>query len=57
MILIDNIELVDIVNNNGDYTGEVLDRNTVRDLKLKHWEVLVFIINSKGQMLLQKKKH
>ena len=51
----DDIELVDVVNNNGDYTGEVLDRDTVRNLKLKHWEVLVFIINSKGQMLLQKR--
>lgn len=49
------MELIDVVDDNGNFTGEVLDRKTIHVLKLPHWEVVVFIINKKGEMLLQKR--
>lgn len=49
------MELINVVDEKGNLTGEVLDRKTINDLKLPHWEVVVFIINKKGEMLLQKR--
>ena len=44
-----------MVDENGNFTGEVLDRETVHKRNLFHWEVAVFIINHKNQILLQKR--
>ena len=49
------MELLDIVDENGIPTGEVMEREKVHDLNLLHWEVAVYIINNKGQTLLQKR--
>ncbi len=49
------MELVDITDNNGIYTGKVMDRKKVNDLKLPHLEVVIFLINENNQILLQKR--
>lgn len=49
------MELINVVDEKGNLTGEILDRKTIHDLKLPHWEVVVFIINKKKEMLLQKR--
>ncbi len=49
------MELIDIVDHNGNLTGEVLDKEEVHDRNLLHNEIAVFIINDKKQVLLQKR--
>ena len=49
------MELLDIADEYGNLTGEVMEREKVHDLNLLHWEVAVFIINNKKQILLQKR--
>lgn len=49
------MELIDIVDSDGNYTGQVVSRSKAHDLDLIHWEVVVFIINDKGEMLLEKR--
>jgi len=49
------MELIQIVNENGEFTGEVLDKELAHDKNLLHNEVSVFILNDKGQVLLQKR--
>ena len=49
------MELLDIADEYGNLTGEVMDREKAHDLNLLHWEVSVFIINNKKQVLLQKR--
>ena len=43
------MELLDIADEYGNLTGEVMDREKVHDLNLLHWEIAVFIINDKKQ--------
>lgn len=49
------MELIDVVDSDGNYTGQVVSRSEARNLGLLHWEVVVFIINNKGEMLLEKR--
>ena len=49
------MELLDIADEYGNLTGEVMDREKVHDLNLLHWEVALFVINDKKQVLLQKR--
>ncbi len=49
------MELLDIVDENGNYTGEVTDRNEVHLRGLWHKEVAVWIFNEKGDILLQRR--
>ena len=49
------MELLDIVDEYGKFTGEVMEREKVHDLNLLHWEVAILIANSKKQILLQKR--
>ena len=49
------MELIDIVDENGNFTGEVMDKDEVHDKNLLHNEVATFIINDKQQVLLQKR--
>ena len=49
------MELLDIADEYGNLTGEVMEREKVHDLNLLHWEIAVFIINNKRQILLQKR--
>ncbi len=49
------MELLEIVNEEGKYTGEVVERDDAHNRNLLHNEVSVFIINNKGEILLQKR--
>jgi isopentenyl-diphosphate delta-isomerase type 1 len=49
------MELLDIVDEHGNFTGEVMEREKVHDLNLFHWEISVFLINDKKEVLLQKR--
>lgn len=49
------MEFIDVVDGLGNYTGEVIERSKVQELKLPHFEVIVFVLNDKKQVLLQKR--
>ena len=49
------MELIKIVDENGEFTGEVMDKEEAHDKNLLHNEVAAFVINDKGQVLLQKR--
>lgn len=49
------MELIDIVDKNGIPTGQVMDKDDVHNKNLLHNEVGVFIINDKGEILLEKR--
>lgn len=49
------MELIDIVDEKGNFTGEVMDKDIAHDRNLLHNEVACFVINGKGQVLLQKR--
>lgn len=49
------MELIDIVDENGKFTGQVMDKEEAHDKNLLHNEVAVFIINDNKQVLLQKR--
>lgn len=48
-------ELFDVLNEKGEYTGKVETREKCHKEGLWHKAVALFIINSKGQVLLQKR--
>ena len=45
-------EYFDVLNNKGDYTGKIESREKCHKEGLWHKAVAVFVINSKGQVLL-----
>lgn len=49
------MELVEIVDTDGNFTGQIIDKDMAHDQNLLHNEVAAFIINNKGQVLLQKR--
>ena len=49
------MELIDIVDKNGDFTGEVIEKEVAHDRNLLHNEIACFIINSNNEILLQKR--
>lgn len=49
------MELIQIVDENGNFTGEILDKEEAHDKNLLHNEVAVFVINDQKQVLLQKR--
>ncbi len=49
------MELIDIVDENGNFTGQIMDKEEAHDKNLLHNEVAVFIINNKKQVLLQRR--
>lgn len=55
------MELLDIVDKNGAFSGEIVERKKAQELGLLHWEVIIVVVNEKKQILLQKrsanKKH
>ena len=55
------MELLEVLDINGNKTGEVLDRETIHKNNILHYEVFCMIINDKKEVLLQKrsanKKH
>ena len=48
-------EYFDVLNEKGEYTGKIESREKCHREGLWHKAVVVFIINSKGQVLLQKR--
>jgi len=61
IIMGDSMELLDVLDINGNKTGEVLDRDIIHNNNIMHLEVYCIIINDKKEVLLQKraacKKH
>ena len=49
------MEYLDVVDEQGEPTGEVMEKEKVHDLNLLHWEVAIFVMNNEGQILLQKR--
>lgn len=49
------MELIEIVDENGNYTGQVMERKEAHEKNLLHNEIAVFFINDKKQVLLQKR--
>lgn len=50
-----NMELLDVLDENGNLTGEKMERGKVHELGIWHRCVHIWIINSKGELLLQKR--
>lgn len=48
-------ELIDVLNEKGDLTGEVVSREIIHRLGLWHRSNHVWIINSKGELLIQQR--
>lgn len=48
------MELIEIVDKNGNFTGQVMDKEEAHDKNLLHNEVGVFIINDDSKILLEK---
>ena len=49
------MELLDIVDEQGNFTGQVMEREKAHDLNLLHWEIAVFLVNDNKELLLQKR--
>lgn len=49
------MELIQIVDENGNFTGQIIDKEEAHDKNLLHNEVAAFIINDKKQVLFQKR--
>lgn len=49
------MELVEIVDSNGNFTGEIIDKDIAHDKNLLHNEICCFILNDNKQVLLQKR--
>lgn len=49
------MELIDILDEKGEKTGQILSRKDVHSLGLWHKSVHIWILNSKGELLLQKR--
>ena len=49
------MELLKVLDENGNETGEILDRELVHSRGLWHREAVVWIFNSKGETLLQRR--
>ena len=43
------MELIEIVDENGDFTGQIMDKEEAHDKNLLHNEVGIFIINDDGK--------
>lgn len=48
-------ELLEVVMEDGTPTGEVLTREEIHERNLLHNEIIVYVINDKNQILLQKR--
>ena len=49
------MELIKIVDENGCFTGTIMDKEKAHNLNLFYWAVGIFIVNNKKQVLLQKR--
>ena len=51
------MELLDILDENGNYTGNIEERKVVHEKGYWHLHVGVWIMNKKGELLFQKRSH
>ena len=49
------MEFLDVLDKEGNYTGQIEERGKIHELNIPHWEVVILLVNSKGQTLLQKR--
>ena len=49
------MELLEVLNENGEPTGEILDKNKIHKEGKYHKEVALILLNNKGEILLQKR--
>lgn len=49
------MELVDIVDRNGNQIGQIIDKEEAHAKNLLHNGVIIFVINNKNQILLSKR--
>jgi len=49
------MELLEVLNENGEPTGEILDKNKIHKDGKYHKEVALILLNNKGKILLQKR--
>lgn len=49
------MELIDVVDKNGNFTGQIMDKEEAHDKNLLHNGVVIFIVNDKKQVLLEKR--
>lgn len=49
------MELLEVLDCEGNSTGEILDKKQIHKLGLYHKEVAIFLINNKKEVLLQKR--
>ena len=49
------MELIKIVDEQGNFTGTIMDKEKAHNLNLFYWAVGIFVINNKKQVLLQKR--
>lgn len=49
------VEFLEIVDQDGEFTGEILEKELAHDRNLLHNEVSVFVVNDKKEVLLQKR--
>ena len=49
------MELIDVLDENGNYTGKVEERENVHNNGLWHIHVGVWIMNQKGELLFQQR--
>lgn len=49
------MELIEIVDRDGNFTGQIMNKEEAHDKNLLYNEVAVFIINDKREVLLQKR--
>lgn len=49
------MEYLDVVNENNQLTGKTEERNIIHEKGIWHREIAVWIMNEKGEILLQKR--
>ncbi len=49
------MELLEVLNENGEPTGEILDKNKIHKEGKYHKEVALILLNDRGEILLQKR--
>lgn len=49
------MELIEIVDKEGNSTGQIIEKEEAHDKNILHNEVVVYIINKNGEILLQKR--
>ena len=50
------MELIDVIDENGNSTGEVLTRKEIHKQNKLHWEVVIIVVNNHNEVLIQSKE-